>query len=115
MQQLLPLALHVAGALAYLHGRGLVHLDVKPDNIVMGVPPRLIDLSIARTLGARGPQQGTARHRRVHGARAVRGGSGHGSMGPPADVWGLGATLHHALSGSGPSRGPRGRERARTR
>jgi len=30
--------------------RGYVHLDVKPDNIVMGLPPRLIDLSIARTL-----------------------------------------------------------------
>jgi serine/threonine protein kinase len=29
---------------------GYVHLDVKPDNIVMGIPPRLIDLSIARTL-----------------------------------------------------------------
>ena len=26
---------------------GVLHLDVKPDNIIMGVPPRLIDLSIA--------------------------------------------------------------------
>ena len=30
-----------------------VHLDVKPENIIMGIPPRLIDLSLARTLGAR--------------------------------------------------------------
>jgi len=29
---------------------GFVHLDVKPSNIVMGVPPRLLDLSIARSL-----------------------------------------------------------------
>jgi len=40
LQQLLPLALHVAGALQYLANEGVVHLDVKPDNVVMGVPPR---------------------------------------------------------------------------
>ena len=48
--QLLPLAAHVAAVLHYLAGEDTVHLDVKPDNIVMGVPPRLIDLSIARTV-----------------------------------------------------------------
>ena len=50
LEQLLPLAAHVAGALQYMAQAGYVHLDVKPDNIVMGVPPRLIDLSIARTV-----------------------------------------------------------------
>ena len=50
LQQLLPLALHVAGALQYMSHEETVHLDVKPDNIIMGVPPRLIDLSIARSL-----------------------------------------------------------------
>src|SRR5688572_16347403 len=49
LQQLLPLALHLAGALHYMHQEGYVHLDVKPDNTIMSVPPRLIDLSIART------------------------------------------------------------------
>jgi len=47
---LLPLAAHVAAALHYMHEEGWVHLDTKPDNIVMGVPPRLIDLSIACTV-----------------------------------------------------------------
>ena len=41
MEQLLPLAAHVAAALQYMANEGWVHLDVKPDNIVMGVPPRL--------------------------------------------------------------------------
>jgi serine/threonine protein kinase len=50
LEQLLPLALHVASALHYLAAEGVVHLDVKPSNIVMGGPPRLIDLSVARTL-----------------------------------------------------------------
>ena len=106
MQQLLPLALHVAGALAYLHGQGLVHLDVKPDNIVMGVPPRLIDLSIARdaerATRSRGPL-GTDAYMAPEQCGA---GEGHGVMGPASDVWGLGATLRHAISGERPY--PRG-------
>src|SRR3954451_4123912 len=36
LEQLLPLGLHVASALHYLAAEGLVHLDVKPSNIVMG-------------------------------------------------------------------------------
>src|SRR5262249_60819240 len=50
LEQLLPLGLHVASALHYLAGEGIVHLDVKPSNVVMGAPPRLIDLSVAHTL-----------------------------------------------------------------
>src|SRR4051812_9122220 len=52
LEQLLPLGLHVASALHYLAAEGLVHLDVKPSNVVMGGPPRLIDLSVARTITA---------------------------------------------------------------
>jgi eukaryotic-like serine/threonine-protein kinase len=103
LQQLLPLALHVAGALAYMHGQGYVHLDVKPDNIVMGVPPRLIDLSIARDLEraarSRGPL-GTDAYMAPEQALADR--DGQPPMGPPADVFGLGATLHHCVSGRRP-------------
>ena len=35
---MLPLGLHVASALHYLAAEGVVHLDVKPSNIVMGAP-----------------------------------------------------------------------------
>jgi eukaryotic-like serine/threonine-protein kinase len=38
LQQLLPLALHVAAGLHYMASTGWVHLDVKPDNLIMGVP-----------------------------------------------------------------------------
>ena len=48
-----------------------VHLDVKPDNIVMGAPPRLIDLSVARSLDEAAGLQ-SRRHRRLYGARAIR-------------------------------------------
>lgn len=102
LEQLLPLGLHVASALHYLAAEGVVHLDVKPDNVVMGAPPRLIDLSVARTLvqAARVAHPiGTDAYMAPEQAdpRAFA-----GAIGPPADVFGLAATLHHAASGERP-------------
>ena len=108
LEQLLPLAAHVGAALRYMELNGVAHLDVKPDNIVMGIPPRLIDLSIARRLDR------AARIRSPVGTDAYMppeqcDPSGHpGEIGAPSDVWGLGATLHHALSGSVPFPRPKG-------
>jgi eukaryotic-like serine/threonine-protein kinase len=101
LEQLLPLALHVAGALEYMRHMEVVHLDVKPDNIIMGVPPRLIDLSIAR------PLERAARISNPVGTDAYMAPEqcdpdGRGEIGPPSDVWGLGATLHHAVVGRVP-------------
>jgi len=46
------LGIHLASALHYLHGRGLLHLDVKAANVVAaGGRAKLIDLSIARPPG----------------------------------------------------------------
>jgi eukaryotic-like serine/threonine-protein kinase len=103
LQQLLPLAAHVAGALQYMAQAGYVHLDVKPDNIVMGLPPRLIDLSIARTLerAARtdGPL-GTDPY--MAPEQCLPRNEANSPIGPPADAWGLGATLFHAIGGEKP-------------
>jgi len=107
LEQLLPLAAHVAAALHYMAVVGMVHLDVKPDNIVMGVPPRLIDLSIARTLeraaSSRSPLGTDAYMPPEQCAPAEH----PGAIGPASDVWGLGATLHHAVSGEVPFPRPR--------
>lgn len=108
MQQLLPLALHLAGALHYMAEEGFVHLDVKPDNTIMSVPPRLIDLSIAR------PLERAARLRHPVGTDAYMAPEqcdpkgNEGRIGPPADVWGLGATLFHAAAGERPFPRPKG-------
>jgi serine/threonine protein kinase len=99
LEQLLPLGLHVASALHYLAAEGILHLDVKPSNVVMGAPPRLIDLSVARTLAE------AARLRSPLGTDAYMAPEQcrpDGGIGPPADVFGLAATLHHAIAGAHP-------------
>jgi eukaryotic-like serine/threonine-protein kinase len=104
-QQVLPLALHVASALHYMHTEERLHLDVKPENIVMGIPPRLIDFSLVRSF---------ERARRIRGWIGTRAymppeqcaPGDAGEVGPWSDVWGLGATLYHAIAGETPfSRG----------
>lgn len=47
VEPLLPLALEPRSAPHYVHGRGVVHLDAKPRNVVMSDRPHLTDLSVA--------------------------------------------------------------------
>jgi eukaryotic-like serine/threonine-protein kinase len=108
LEQLLPLAAHVAGALQYMANAGYVHLDVKPDNIVMGVPPRLIDLSIARTLERAARTAGPVGTDPYMPPEQCVGEAAGSPIGPAADAWGLGATLFHAVSGEKPF--PSGRD-----
>jgi serine/threonine protein kinase len=99
LEQLLPLGLHVASALHYMAAEGVVHLDVKPSNVVMGGPPRLIDLSVARTCdeaaALRSPI-GTDAYMAPEQCEP------DGRLGAPADVFGLAATLYTALTGTRP-------------
>ncbi len=103
-QQYLPLAIDVASALHYFRYVGQVHLDVKPSNIIMGAPARLIDLSVMRSVDA------AARLDHVIGTDAYlspeQADPGRlGVPGPASDVWGLGATLFHAIAGHRPYAG----------
>jgi len=100
-QQLLPLGIEVASALHYLHREDVVHLDVKPSNIIMGAPPRLIDLSIARPVEVAARLDytvGTDRYLAPEQADPPR----SGVPGPASDVFGLGATLFEAHAGYRP-------------
>jgi eukaryotic-like serine/threonine-protein kinase len=117
-EQLLPLGLHVASALHYMAAEGVVHLDVKPDNVVMGAPPRLIDLSVTRSLAEAARLQhptGTdaymapelcAASASAAVASAPR--ETAAPIGSPADIFGLAATLQHALTGEPPFPRPAG-------
>jgi serine/threonine-protein kinase len=96
LEQALPLALNLCAVLHYLAQEDVVHLDVKPSNIIMGGEPRLIDLSIARRLEKLGElvsPVGTDRWMAPEQADADR----FGEIGPASDVYGLGATLRAAL------------------
>ena len=100
-QQYLPLAIDVAAALHYFARVGYVHLDIKPSNVIMGSPARLIDLSVMRTVEAAaaltyviGTDAYLAPEQADPGSLGV--------PGPPSDVWGLGATLYHAVAGERP-------------
>lgn len=109
VEEVLPAALDVLAALHYLAVNEAVHLDVKPSNIVMSVPPRLIDLGSARTLeeaAARRKPIGTAAYMAPEQCDPA---SDLGPIGAPADVWGLGATLYHALTGNRPFSPPAAR------
>lgn len=87
------LGIHVASALRYLHGRGLLHLDVKPANVVAEAGrAKLIDFSLARPPGRCHAGIGTWCNLAPEQARG-------GELGPPADVWGLGTVLHEAATG----------------
>ena len=99
---------HVAAALHYMAGEGWLHLDLKPGNILMGAPPRVIDLSLARTLKRAG------RVREPIGTNAYMAPEAclpAGELSAAADIWGLGATLYHALAGRRPFPKPAPEER----
>jgi eukaryotic-like serine/threonine-protein kinase len=99
--QLIPLALQLCSALHYLALEGVVHLDVKPSNLIMGAPPRLIDLSVARSVERCADLDrpiGTDAYMAPEQCDPIR----LGPVSAPADVFGLGATLYRAATGERP-------------
>lgn len=100
-EQLVSLAVEVCAAIHYLAGEGVVHLDIKPSNVIMGGPPRLIDLSVARTVAQCAQLRSAVGTDAYMAPEQARPGEDV-AIGPPADVWGLGVTLFEALAGERP-------------
>ena len=98
---LLPLAAGLAEGLAAIHSAGVVHRDLKPSNVLMAEDgPRLVDFGISRSMeadsltrtgvvvgspGFMSPEQAQGRE-----------------VGPPSDIFGLGAVLTFGATGEGP-------------
>jgi hypothetical protein len=92
-----------AAALSHAHRHGVVHRDVKPDNILIpaaGGEPKLVDFGIARvagesTLTATGSVLGTLAYMAPEQADGLR-------PGPTADVYSLAITLYECWTGEHP-------------
>jgi serine/threonine protein kinase len=96
LRDVAALGLHLCSAIAYLHRHRLLHLDLKPSNIVAELErAKLIDLSLVRRPGRSHKGVGT----RVYMAPEQASG---GMVSEATDVWGLGAVLYEAACGRRP-------------
>ena len=92
------LGVRVASALHHMHTGSVLHLDVKPDNVTMGEPPKLLDLSLARMIA--GPMK--LRHTIGTVPYMAPEQCTHGIASPQTDIFGLGATLYEGVSAMQP-------------
>lgn len=103
------LGMQIACALHHVHGRGLVHLDIKPANVILRDGRAVvIDFDIARPIGDPAPPgqaQGTVGYMAPELWRKL-------PFSPAMDVFALGALLYEAVTGvrafpagSGPTAG----------
>lgn len=91
--ELANLGVHLASALTHLHASGILHLDLKPSNVVAEQGrAKVIDLSHARAPGRIRAGNGTWCFMAPEQQRG-------GEIAPAADVWGLGIVLHAAATG----------------
>jgi len=98
----------VARALEHAHKHGLIHRDIKPDNVMIsrdGVV-KLADLGLARSTGKvdtvtiEGVTVGTPHYMAPEQVR------GQADLDTRCDIYALGATLYHMATGAFPFEGP---------
>ncbi|MCK9931182.1 diguanylate cyclase [Frankia sp. Mgl5] len=105
--ELVDLAGALARAVAGMHGRGVLHRDISPANIVVnraGNRPYLIDFALATT--ATEIQPGFAHHNEIVGTVPYLAPEQTGWTGSPvdqrADLYAVGATLYELATGAPP-------------
>ncbi len=105
----LEILLKVCNALAYAHDKGVIHRDIKPENVMIGAYGEvlLMDWGLAMPFGERNPYAldpeleaklvGTPAYLAPEMARGKM-----TRFGPATDVYLLGGTLYHVLTGQPP-------------
>lgn len=97
----------VADALSYVHGKSIMHLDVKPSNILVRESddkPILIDFGTAKQYDASGTQTSTTPIGLSVGYAPIElmEVGGVKTFSPETDVYSLGATLYYLVTGKNP-------------
>jgi eukaryotic-like serine/threonine-protein kinase len=95
----------IAQAVAYAHQRGILHRDLKPSNVLIDQSdqPRITDFGLAKRLTSdsdltvSGQVLGSPNFMAPEQAQGR-----HGAVGPPSDVYAIGALLYHLLTGRPP-------------
>jgi tetratricopeptide (TPR) repeat protein len=108
VDETIALGIQLAKALGAAHERGVVHRDVKPENVLFASDGRalLSDLGVARHFDRLAA--GASQSRSLTRSGVLVGTAGYlapeqladaTSAGPPADIFALGAVLHEGLAG----------------
>jgi WD40 repeat protein len=98
----------LARAMQAAHAKGVIHRDLKPANVLLAEDgtPKVTDFGLAKKLDeagqtATGAVMGTPSYMAPEQA-----GGRSAAIGPPCDVYALGAILYEGLTGRPPFRGP---------
>jgi len=107
-REAIDVVIQVAEALEHAHNKGLIHRDVKPKNLMIsrqGVV-KLADMGLARAISdkdAAEAEQGKAFGTPYYiSPEQIK---GEANIGTQADIYSLGATLYHMVTGSVPFEG----------
>ncbi|MBI5367246.1 MAG: tetratricopeptide repeat protein, partial [Planctomycetes bacterium] len=108
LPRLLALLRDIALGVQYAHDQGVIHRDLKPQNILLDAlgKPRITDFGLARELRSHdrltlsGTIMGTPSYMSPEQANGDR-----ENVGPKSDVYALGAILYHGLCGRPPHEG----------
>ncbi len=103
------IAREVSDALSHAHGQGVVHRDVKPDNILLEAGHAVVaDFGVAQAVSVAGgePLTRTGIVVGTAGYLSPEQATGEGEVDGRADVYALGCVLYEMLAGEPPITGP---------